>query len=314
MTVTDLSEYRAAAELDKDSWLGVMVIWSVEDSKVKWADLSRTMTDGGLAAYIPPEPSDENVWRRIWSDGVRKTIPSPTDDEPNAEQRIMMRQLSRENGVYTKRVVIEHVSPAGKKLGYEEVIEVTFDKANPTHVGIRTVGAWHDEAWALVNRLREEYDRQRGCLDGQGIRVVIRAILESCRATTLRPGGGCYFVHQAYEMKVEALERVADIIPGTLVHTLPIVDTVKQRQNLKKAFEFESANEMETLIAEMRDLVGAGGEITPQKSASFNKAAQKAKAKLAEYQGLLNDNLDVVDAKVQIFDTLYLQLLSQVKA
>jgi hypothetical protein len=81
VAMTELREYEAAVHEDETSWLGELVIFSVNSTLVLHSDISKKLTEGGLQAYIPAEPKDENVWRRIYTDGVRLTVKTPTEDD-----------------------------------------------------------------------------------------------------------------------------------------------------------------------------------------------------------------------------------------
>lgn len=304
---TSLHDYEQQARAtDKASWLGALSYFHVSESNVEHVALAAHLTQADLEKYIPAKPLDANVFLRTFRNGQRKGGLT-TDQGSEITENLLVRQVSRKEGRIVKRVVVETVDASGAQLGYEEKYEVEFNVSHPDHIAIRKLNGSHVEATLLVDRLCAEYHQDRGCVDANAVRMVIRDILNSTYPTTLRPG--LYFVPSAHVDTLDRLEQVGAYLPGTTIHSIPLIDDDKQRNNLKVAFEAEVAEDADRIVAEISEIVRNREEITSARGAAYTKQIAEGRKKLDEYRALLQDNLSTAQMRMDMLQVKLNDLL-----
>lgn len=287
---------------DQATWLGKLAWFSVTESTFPHATLEQQLTAQGLDAWCPRPPRDDDVFRRVFFNGQRKTH----DLGDGIRENLLVRQMKREAGVIVKRIVIETVDAKGNKLSFDpEGVEVKFSGG-----GIRMRRrSDHGGAYALGNKLKAEYERERGCVNANAVREIIRRVFDSCRSTVVRSGGGVYFVPEKYVDRLVALESASKHLPGTLVHSLPLIDDEKQRTNLRECYEAEVVGECDRLIAEITEITKAGAEITEARGDGYLQTLKTNRAKLAEYQELLSDNIEDAGLRLAVLEKKIVQVI-----
>lgn len=107
---------------------------------------------------------------------------------------------------------------------------------------------------------------------------------------------------------------MVDKLGSSSVHYLPLVDTGKQREMLKAAFEAESIGEIDELLMEIGSVLS-----DPEKKISQKKYEQMMDRfdglgdKLDEYDTLLKSNLSGVSTRLQVFESQLRRLQPRIK-
>jgi hypothetical protein len=310
-----MSQFTDAVErleaTDKTDWLGKLAWFSVNETKFPHDTLEAELKAVGLEKFCPTAPRDDDVFRRVFYNGQRKSH----DLGDGIKENLLIRQVKRQGGEIIKRIVVETVDAKGNKLGIDtEGVEVKF-RAGGAGIRIRQRSD-QPEALRLAHKLKAEYLQERGCVNANAVREIVRNIFLSLRAITVRSGGGVYFVPATLENITElgALEKAAEKLPGTLVHSLPLVDDDKQRNNLKRAFEAETVGECDRLIAELTEITKSDTKITDERGDGYLRNLKASKAKLREYAELLEDSLDDAEMRLQVLERKVVQVIkSQTK-
>lgn len=301
-----LATYVALMNDEPDRHLGLLVLYSVAEVAVQHADLAQHLTDVGLGDDIPRRPADVDVFRRTCSDAQRKR--RPIDGEPGQYVNVLVRDVTNDEDEVVKRIVCEVVDKQKRVLAYSEVYDVTFAKATST-VDVRRIGrAIHPSADEVAMEIASEYRRLVGTVNGACIRDVIARILDKAEATSLRPGGGSYFVERSHALTVAGLEAFAAEIEGTLVHSVPLPDDPKQRQNLINAFEDQAKVDIERQIEEIAGYLKGGEPVTGDRIAIFAGRYRQIEERTAHYQKLLESTLGSTRSALTIYKQQMAQL------
>lgn len=231
-----------------------------------------------------------------------------------------------------KRIVVEEVDQEGELLSYSEAVEIRYNVNHPDALSIKVINeplpvSAHAEvladlravlegtapaasgvasalaatsasasgtarAMTLARELEAVYLRERGCLDSNGIRLMVKTALSECHATLVREGGGVYFVSSKYDPQLDALVKIADVIPGATVHTVPLIDDRRQRDLVKKAYEAEVTTEVDKLIVDALEVLKGDDGISPRKFSALQTKMLAVKSKVSEYDELLQEQID----------------------
>lgn len=320
MTIAELQDFRQhAPEIDRSTVLGSIVWSTVRDTAVKYDVVKARLQAVGLDKALPPSPPcDADVFRRTFQNGQRRQykrsgVPAkPGDPVPTIVENLLVRDVKRTGERLVKRIVVEEVDADGERLSYEESLEVVWTLQHPAEVAIRQVGRYNHRANQLARDLAGAYSNERGCLDGNGVRRVIMNALGACNATCVREGGAVYFVTTAYDKELAALEELARNVPGATVHSLPLVDDRKQRDMVRESFLAEVTTDVERQIVELVETLKAGEAISPRKFQGLQSRYNQLRSKVEEYQGLLQDNLDTSELRLDLLRAHMKKALSSV--
>lgn len=295
--------------LDKETYLGLLTWYQVSETQVDHAVLKASLEAHGLKDLVPRAPRDEDVFRRCAPNGHRQRV-----ETSNAAVYVnyLIRQVSRSSGVCVKHIVAEYVDSSGEKLDFEEVHSLKFD-ASSGGILSAPIGVGDMTAAEIARKIVDEYHATRGKVNDDALRQIIRKVMERSRATTVRPSGGVYFVMSQYSDLVESLEGFANDMPGMSVHSLPLVDSSKQRDMLRKAYEDETVGEAERLMAEIGEILGSADDITPDRFATISAKVNTISTRNAEYSHLLEDNLSLASTRLMLLKAQMGGLLAKIK-
>lgn len=306
MSLSVFNDHRDhVATLDKHSILGSLAFWSVSSTRISHSTVKDILEKVGLGHVIPKPPADADVFRRAFTNGSRRKYAT---DQPDVTENLLVRQVTSTSERIVKRIVAELVDAQGETLAYKEVITVRFNVNSPECIEIEELD-YHANALKLATELQTEYLAERGCLNGEGVRNIIRRTFTACRATPIRDG--VVFVMEDHAIQLAALEDLATHIPGCIVHALPLLDDRKQRDLLKRAFQSEAADELDHIVSEIDLLLETGGSVSQKKHSLFEQRVAEVKAKATDYSKLLEDEIETEDLRLQLVNDRMNKLLQK---
>lgn len=307
--LTTFSEYEAQVRAkDSGSYLGHLVWFGVAETSVRHADLEAKLKAGGLERFTPAAPRDDDVFRRTFYNGQRRHLET---DDPEVFENLLVREVGRRDGVIVKRIVVETVDTSGHKLGYREAVDIRFDSTKPDEMLVKPLGDdENSRAWDLASVLAAEYRDARGCVDARAVREIIRQVLGAAMATSLRPGGGLYFVPMDFVELLDGLEAVANGLPGSMVHSVPLVDDEKQRDLVRRALEAETVDEIDRIVDEITAIVRSGKKVSMKQWSAFTARHRAVNERTKQYSGLLEQTLEDTDDRLRILGMEMANLLS----
>lgn len=282
---------------DERLLLGYLTWYSVTEVKVSHGDVVRHLVAAGIDTNLPLPPKDADIFRRVCTKSERKRVPT---GEEGIFENYLVRDLNADTDKVYRRIVMEKVDAKGRKLGYEQLYDITFDKKT-AQITERRLGPENLVAEAVVNAVRQGFQMERGTLNSYAIREWIRHFILGLSATQVRPGGGVYFVAEEKHDKIVALEKFCQAISGVEFHYLPLIDDKKQREMLHRAFESEAADEIDKMLAEIGDIKAAGKKITQSRYEDFLRRYHTLTERTTEYGDLLEEKLSTTHSRLEIF-------------
>lgn len=313
MSVTQYSEYSSRIRgLGSDNWLGSLCWFSVSESvAIDRDEFGLKLNALGLGNYLPPAPRDDNVFRQVCTNAQRRRVPTATGTFEN----ILVRDVSRKGGIVNKQIVIEEVDAANKRLSYQPVYEVAFDgqEIQTSFIGAGVPGASGASVDAVLDQIRAAFVSQQGKLNSYSIREVIRRVFGTAQATTVRSGGGVYFVMAEHAGLLASLEGLAERVDGMSVHSLPLVDDVRQRTMVKEAFEAETVGEIDRRLGEIETLL-KGPEIPESKLQALMAEMKELTDKTETYADLLEETMGNAEFRIKVYKSKIRQLFDHVKS
>lgn len=294
-----LANYVALMKDKPEENLGLLVLYSVTEVNVAHADLERQLIDAGLGDHVPRRPADVDVFRRTATEAQRKRRPIP--NEPDQYVNVLVRDVTNDDDEVVKRIVCEIVDKGNRRLAYSEVYNLIFTKATSA-VDIRRIGRTkRPEADEVAMEIATEYKRQVGTVDAACVRTVIGRILDRAEATSMRPGGGAYFVTRDHAETVAGLESLAEVIPGTMINSVPLRDDPKQRQNLMTAVEDQAKVDIQRQVDEIATFLNAGEPVTAEKMAHFLGNYRDIAGRTEKYRDLLDATLSGTNTLLKVY-------------
>lgn len=306
------------AKVDEDALLGQLLWYSMSEVRVPHADAVTIITNEGIN-NVPNKPRDADVFKRIASKVTRSKV--PTNDEDIFENYRWV-EFKDENEI-SRRLIRETVDNNGRKLSVDERLDVTFNRGT-SKITIDPIAqdlGGYD--YGLADEISSGFDTWKGCLNAYSLREWMRAhIYGRCLATKVKPGGGVYFVQQAFVGNVEALERIAAALEKYTVethgevefHSLPLLDDRKQRDMVQKYFEAETVDAVDEMMAEITKISKSTRKISSDKYAELLTQYQNLASKTKEYEDLLEQKLASTTTRLDLFERSLKGIMGKVKS
>lgn len=320
MSILDEYTTRVEAKVDSDNLLGRLFWYSLSEMRVPHKQFVKLLNDAGITAGHPLAPKDADVFKRVCSSVKRLKVTTDNDD---IFENYRMTQF-RDDTTITRRVVRERVNNAGRKLGYTELFDIVFDRETSDLV-FKCLNDFKFRPNTTPTSIRDEvideyYDWQ-GCLNAYAVREWMRRYVMGLGSTMVRPGGGVYFVREAHRPAIESMEKIGAGLStmttdqsGTIdFHSLPLIDDMKQREMIQKAFEAETVDAVDALITEITDLSRSDRKITSDRYAEFVGKYQELTKNTVEYEELLEQKLASTGKRLEIFQASLLNLRRSIK-
>lgn len=295
---------------DRSVFLGELVWFSVgEAASIRHDLLLAELTALKLDSYCPRMPRDDDVFRRTCSQHQRKRVPTALD---GVFENYLIRDVKRGAGQVVKHIVVEQVDGANKRLDYTPAISLTFD-SKTGQIAVDVLSATpDDQVMNVAELILQDFEREKGMVNSYGIRDLFRGILATTGATSVRPGGGVYFVMQAKVEFVDALETLAEKMHYVEVTSVPLVDDRKQREMVRKAFEAETVGDIDKMLAEIDEIM-AGPEITSDRFMAMSTRMRETRGLTQEYAELLDEELGNADFRLKVLEAKMRQLYDHTK-
>lgn len=290
-------------------WLGRLVWYTVNDLRMDHGEIVRRLVAAGIDKSLPLMPKDSDTFRRVTKECERKRVPTGTAD---IYENFLVRDVPEGNGKIVRRIVVEQVDGGGRKLSYDQAFDVEFEKATSKFSVAAIPGYYNATASLIAQEMERKYNTEKGHVTGYTVREWTRHFILKLGATPLR--NGVYFIPEEFATEVVAVEEfVNGLGNGSTCAEFPLVDDTKQRDMIQRAFEAETADEIDALLAKMQEIQASGQQITEKAYQDFIGKYQALTNKTKEYGSLLEQTLDNTHSRLQIFEGTVVQMLALVK-
>ena len=278
---------------EKLDFLGHTVMWRLSGLRVTHPDLEATLKAIGLEEFTPKTPSQTLVLSRSVQAWLKDRIKagqmpgmgqSGEDDEDTAGSGTKTRSLLRKiNGAKSDwliySLVLETVDLTALGLSYGTTLRVCLHKTQGflkvTQVPSGTVTTDPHDGSMLVaetQQLRSYFSSYQDVHLSADLSILLRHLLGTCQAASIRYGGGAYFVPKAMSeqlMKIKELVDTAwpspnDPYNSSFMLTVRVVDNATDRKDLAKATYQDFMNElvlMQTDMVGLNDQSNKGGNV-----------------------------------------------------
>lgn len=307
---SELREYTEVAErMGHDTWLGRIFFYSLSGVRILHRDVIQNLAAAGILTNLPHEPTDVDVFKRVATKVKRTKV--PVAGSPELHQNWIAREF-RDDATVTRRIVRELVDNKGRKLKFDEVVDIIFDRKTGD-LGANFLRT-DPVAEQMVDEVRNAYAAWRGSLNSWACREWIRQYVVNLGSVRVRPSGGLYFLKEAHAGKLDALQQFVDSLPGSCeFHSLPLLDDRRQREFVQRAFEAESTGAVDELLVEMGEIMSSDKQISEDKFHRYVDQYTELSERTHEYANLLEEKLDATGARLSIFQKTLLQLRLSVK-
>lgn len=279
--------------------LGYIAWYTITKPRVTHDELSDLATTLGLdSAVIPPEPRVADAFKRACRYSERKGLELPMSQNTG---NILIRPVAQTSQEIERHMVLEVVDPDGRTLEYHTVVEFKFVRAKDVLQVSKLHLPEYDEL--VENHLAlfmSNFHDATTYIDAQLIRRMIREQLDRMLALPVRRQGSVYFIPRSGKEKTQALEQLCQRLEGSSFHSLPLVDTSKQREMVHAAFEEELHEESAQLISDMNQVIGK--ELTPKAWANYLGKLKHLREKYSEYTSLIKTEISQASIELDMIE------------
>lgn len=309
-----LKHYRET--FDQETVLGRLWWYSVSNLIVPHETVRAALAAIGLEHLTPAVPKDSDVFRRVSTEAKRTRVPTK---KSGVVKNYLVREVSEDDGVLLRHVIVETKNAAGKRLSYDPAVAISFDKETGklSFESISDLQRVNNDPvvaeikMAIINGYAEE----RGSLNDWAIRNMINKVLTRSGATCVRESGGVYFLMEDGCATMDALEPFFDTfdVATVNVHSLPVPDNEKQRGMVQRAFEAESAGRLDILMGEIAEIRREGKPIRQDRYERLMTEYEQLVKKTTAYGNVLSHSLGGVETRLQLASQQVVQLIPMLR-
>jgi hypothetical protein len=250
------------------------ILWWRLSGRISYAKLAKAWQEAGHdASLLPAEPTPLAALK-----GAVRAM---------TEQRRLVRPLADHDGY-----AIVDETARRDDLDYGIVARVKVHPEDDTRIGIQP------SDFAQADRLRAEYTDARGSIPHGRLGNWLADMAARCKAISLRPTGGIYFVPRTHVARFRAIARTVMDATTCTVYEVPALDSDEAVAAVLDALTAEADAEMADLGDDLNDL---GARALRTRERRCDQLRQKLEA-YAELLGpaldVINDQLDTTKANV----------------
>lgn len=292
--------------------LGHLIWYSVKESRIKIEDMRRLFAQIGMPTdFLPEEPSNINAYKRATTE-LSEEIEVKLDQNRTAVY--MVRLTAKSNEEIVKSIIKEVRDAGDKRLSYEEIGRVHFDKDTED---IRYYDLQPDSQ-PIITQIKQLYETYRTYLTGKQIRAMFHEIIQSMSPTLVRPSGAVYFIPYVHADMVQKMEVLSKELASfgitdfqSAFESIPLIDADKTRALVELRFEEQNTRDVDKTLMELAKLL-QGSDATARTAAQYVEQVKRSKETIAKYEGLLNKEMSIARMKVEVLDQQVHKLVDKV--
>ena len=283
--------------------LGFICWYTITQPTYTAVEIEQMAKDAGLDdKVIPNPPRIGDAFKRACRYSESKGNPIVgTENEAN----LLIRTVTQNEDEIERHVVLEIRDPEDRRLSYEPVAFMTCNRSSgKLAIKRKKKGVDVDPLIDVtIQKVQFEYDKALKVIDAQVIRRMVREQLDLARGIAVRAQGSVYFVPRSSREMVDALDKFfTGLNYGSSFHHLPLIDTSKQRDLIRLAFEDEIHAESVQLITKMQKIRTDGSSVSQKRWLQLQSRYKELKARAEEYGMLVNRQMTKADVELQAMD------------
>ena len=305
--------------VEKMPLVGFTVFWRLAGIRVSHDQLWDALNQANLIEFLPKPPTPRIALRRAlerWIgdrkrqlNGLQRAMEDEQDESlaGNEAQRTLIRVINRAGNEHLVfALVAENIDFAALGLSYGTSLRILLHKKTGAMIVTTEaegrIDAQH-ESQRLAAELAPYWDEYRDLHIACDLSEMMRTIIASLHATSLRQAGGVYFVPvteraplNRLQTMVDALPRIPEIDP--FVCALGIPDAKETKKGLAQAVHAGMLDELAGLRADLEQLSTSGGKVREQTIAQRFIGFRRMRAKAELYRDLLDMQQEQVRAAI----------------
>lgn len=286
--MSDITTYRADVEnVGEEAWLGQICWYSISETTVDHEHVLKLCRLHDLESHAPSAPRAPDVFRRVCKKAERKVA------QTNGTKHVYsFKPITNDENEILVKLVRETVDTKNKAINWTRLANVKFVRDTKS-LEVETLV--HDNVGSTVlDDLVTNFQAENGKVNSAHLRRMIQSVLHRTSAIPVRESGGIYFIPQAH---YDVAKRLSNVINGISsahnLQLLPLVDLSDTRKMVKDAVESELSGDIDTILAQVRELVKAGQPISQSEFVRITSGLNGSGRKGNEYAQLLEVELDM---------------------
>jgi len=271
--------------------LGSLVWYSLRDVRITRGVLGGMYDRHGIdRRHMPAEISPANAFRRAATRVHTDQTQAAKQDLDGTTKVVMIRHVANNEREIVKHIIAERRDSENKRLSYEQVGTLIFDKDLAEMRGTAL-----SEYRYIVERTESYYSDMCEFYNGTHIRNSVHRILSDTHPVNVRPAGGVFFVSQEYSSVIEALTGFVEDtntfgVTGTdeaIFEAIPLLDVEKQRKMIFAKYENQCEISVDKTLEELAHLLKSTESPTKETLGIKVNAVKHLKTGIESYEKLL---------------------------
>jgi hypothetical protein len=246
------------------------LIWySIKESRIKIEDMRNLFAQIKIPTdFLPEEPSKINAFKRATTELSEEV---EVDLGQGMTAVYMIRLTAKSDDEIVKSLIKEVRDASNKKLSYEEIGRVHFDKDTED---VRYYDLKPDSQ-PIITQIKQMYETYCVYITGKQIRVMIHEIIKSMAPTLVRPSGAVYFIPYVHAEMVQKMEVLSKELAAygitdyeSAFESIPLIDADKTRALVEVRFEEQNTRDVDRTLVELAKLL-QGTDTTTKTAAKY---------------------------------------------
>ena len=298
--------YKTNKEIPQDMLLGNLAFISLADMRISDMDLLTVFIKNNIPDSYIRSISKADAFRRASSSIKTRVI---TID--NTPVRVEIDEICCDSEKIKRIIGIKKIDSVKEDISYEPIGEILFNRNGNTCVACPTIDPGRQNDHVTVSNLcaevEDKYAEWSVYHNKDTIRNTINRIITDTHPINLMPTGLCKFIPVGktdllYSLKdalVDMGQYVLNSSKENIMEIIPVVDTMEQRDLVRKNFRMEISDELLGLVTELKEILNAKQKISSRSAASYLEKYKFYQDKINEYESLLNIYADSLHAQMK---------------
>jgi hypothetical protein len=313
----DLSSVQASSE--KMPLVGFTVFWRLAGIRVNRNELAQALDQAGLGEFLPKAPTPRVALRRALEQWIAdKKGFTASDKSPDEGERTLIRVINRAGSEHLVfALVAENVDFSSLGLSYGTSLRILLHKQTGEMIVTTEASGVIDalnESRQLTIELAPYWDEYKDKFIARDLSQMMREIIGSLNATSLRQSGGVYFVPVTEREPLSRLQKMMNNLPRVpeiepFVCALGVPDAEEARRGLAQAVHAGIMDEIKSMKVDLGRLCEMEGKVREKTVTQRMLVYKRLKAKAEIYDDLLDMQQDQVRTAIADLEAGALNLL-----